>query len=315
MALEFPLVTIITPSLNMGQFIERTLESVMAQDYPNIEYLVLDGGSTDGTLEILERFADLYPARFRYISERDEGAAAAITRGFSMARGEIFAYLNADDVYLPGALRAAVSYLQQHAGVAGVYGKGYWISEAGERIGDYPTRAFDAEALGRECFICQPACFVRTAALRAVGGFNPKWETVFDYDVWLRLACRSLLLHVEDFWAESRMHASNKTLSRRKLVFQESIACVRSHQGYVPFQWVHGYCSYLLDRRDQFFEPLRPSFTKFAFSLLLGTLINWRRPVRYWREWARVMSPAAFIRRWNATWIARRIGWTFDNAS
>lgn len=301
-------VTIITPCLNAEKFLVETIESVVQQDYPNFEYIVLDGGSTDGTIAILERYAALYPKLLRYISEPDAGASDAIAKGFAMAKGEVFAYLNADDTYFPGAIRTAISHLRDQPKLAGVYGNAYWISAEGDLLGNYPTKPFHPEELGRECFICQPTCFVRCQAIREVGGFDPRLHSAFDYDLWLRLSRHHQLFRIEALLASSRMHLDNKTLSGRGTVFREAIACVRRHFGYVPFQWIHGYCSYLVDGRDQFFEPLRPSFTKFAFSLLLGTVCNWRHPLRYWREWCSIMSPDAFVRRWNSTWIARRMG-------
>jgi glycosyltransferase involved in cell wall biosynthesis len=305
---ELPAVTIVTPCLNAAQFLECTLARVLGQDYPNFEYLVIDGGSTDGTLGLLERYASAYPDKMRYSSGRDSGAAEAIARGFAMGRGEVFAYLNADDTYFPGAIRTAVMHLAYEPEVAGVYGNASWIDKDGSVLGTYPTKGFDAGLLGRECFICQPACFVRAAAIRAVGGFDIRLHSAFDYDLWLRLAQRYTLRRIDVLLASSRMHAENKTLSQRGTVFREAIGCVRRHQGYVPFQWIHGYSSFLLDKRDQFFEPLLPSFSKFLFSLVLGLSVNWRHPLRYVREWCEVMSPDAFVRRWNATWIARRMG-------
>jgi glycosyltransferase involved in cell wall biosynthesis len=305
---DVPAVTIVTPCLNAAQFLEYTLQSVLQQDYPNFEFLVIDGGSTDGTIALLERYAAAYPDKMRYVSEPDSGASEAIAKGFQMARGDIFAYLNADDTYFPGAIGMAVSHLADEPAVAGIYGKACWIDKDGSLLGAYPTKAFDAALLGRECFICQPACFVRAAAIRAVGGFDLSLHSAFDYDLWLRLAQRYTLLQIDVLLANSRMHAGNKTLSGRETVFREAIGCVRRHQGYVPFQWIHGYSSFLLDRRDQFFEPLLPSFPKYLVSLAMGLWVNWRHPVRFAREWCGVMSPAAFVRRWNASWIARRTG-------
>src|SRR5579884_1070248 len=102
-----PTVSIVTPSYNMGHFIEATIESVLSQDYPSIEYIVMDGGSTDGTLDILRRYA----GALKWYSQEDNGAGDAINRGFESSRGDIFAYLNADDFYLPGAVSTAVRYL------------------------------------------------------------------------------------------------------------------------------------------------------------------------------------------------------------
>jgi glycosyltransferase involved in cell wall biosynthesis len=118
---EEPLVTIVTPSYNMGAFLSETIDSVLSQDYPRIEYLVMDGGSTDGTVGILRRYGN----RLRYLSAPDHGAADAINRGCESSQGSIFAWLNADDRYLPGAVSAAVRQLMAAPGVAVAYGEAY----------------------------------------------------------------------------------------------------------------------------------------------------------------------------------------------
>ena len=305
---KYPLVTVVTPCLNMAGFIVATIESVLSQDYPNIEYIVVDGGSTDGTVALAQTYVARYPDRVRLISEPDSGVADAIGKGLALARGSVFAYLNADDTYFPGALRTAVHWLESEPDVAGVYGNAYWIDHDGSRIGRYPTEPFSREALGNSCYICQPACFLRTAVLRSLGGFDRTYHVAFDYELWLRLAQRHRLLKVESLLANSRMHRANKTLRQKTLGFQEASRALRKYHGHVPFRWAHSYASFVLDQRDQFFEPLRPSFTKFIFSLIVGTLLNWPSPVRFWKEWAEVMSISAFVRRWNDTWVARRLG-------
>src|SRR5437899_1906048 len=126
-----PLVSIVTPSFNTARFIERTIESVLSQDYPRIEYIVMDGGSTDGTLDILQR----YRGRLQYVSAPDGGAVDAINRGFARSGGSILAWLNADDEYLPGAVRQGVRALAEHPGAAVVYGDGAWVDEEGREIG------------------------------------------------------------------------------------------------------------------------------------------------------------------------------------
>jgi glycosyltransferase involved in cell wall biosynthesis len=264
----------------------------------------MDGGSKDGTVEILRK----YDGKLRWCSERDGGQGDAINKGWHALSGDIFAYINADDTYFPGALQTAVHWLQSHPEMAGVYGNAYWIDDDEKRIDTYPTEAFDRATLGESCYICQPTCFLRTDVLRAVGGFNTAYQVAFDYELWLRLAQTHQLLRVEALLANSRMHRSNKTLRQRTEGFEEASRALRKYNGYVPFRWAHSYASFLLDQRDQFFEPLRPSFTKFVFSLIVGTLLNWSSPIRFWKEWARVMSLGAFVRRWNDTWVARRLG-------
>ncbi len=130
-----PLVSIITPSFNQGHFIEETIQSVLDQDYPNIEYLVIDGGSTDNTVEILRK----YEGRLKWISEPDGGQSHAINKGFRMARGEIVAWLNSDDTLLPGAITKAAGHLAANRETMMVYGEGYLMDHHSQITGRFPA--------------------------------------------------------------------------------------------------------------------------------------------------------------------------------
>jgi glycosyltransferase involved in cell wall biosynthesis len=282
-----PLVSIITPSFNMAGFLEETIQSVLSQDYSNIEYIVIDGGSTDKTLDILRK----YEGRLRYVSEPDRGQTDAINKGFNLSRGSVFAFLCADDTYLPGAVGTAVRHLLANPGHAGIYGEGYLTDETGVNLGRYPTRGFDAELLRTECLICQPAAFLwRDAFLRA-GMMDVTLRNGLDYDLWIRLAKHHTLLKVDEYLATSRMHRGSKTLRERAGVFKASIDVLKAHYGYAPFSHVYGYCCALVDRRDGFFEPVPPSLFKYGLALLYGSLRNPRHLRRYWREWLEQGSP------------------------
>ena len=139
-----PLVTIVTPSYNTARYLPETIASVLSQDYSRIEYIVVDGGSTDETLALLEN----YRGRLRFITGKDKGPSDAIHRGFSQAKGEILAWINADDTYLPGAVRTGVEFLEAHTEIDVVYGEGYWVDENGGRIDRYPTLPFDEKNAG-----------------------------------------------------------------------------------------------------------------------------------------------------------------------
>lgn len=295
---DLPLVTIVTPSFNMAALLPATLESVLGQDYPRIEYIIADGGSTDGTLEILKR----YRGRLQYTSAPDDGPADAIHKGFSQARGDLFAWLSADDTYEPGAIRRAVEHLARNPEVDVVYGDGWWINEDGKPIERYPSQPFDASVLERDCFICQPAAFLRASAYRRCG-VDPRQKMSFDYDLWIRMAAaKSRFAYLPEHLANTRMHRRALTLSARRQVFHASMDLLRRHYGYVPFSWIFGYTALRVDGRDQFFERLRPSVTKYLLSLPLGLWYNPYKPFRFLGEWT--SAPWRALQR--SSRIARR---------
>jgi glycosyltransferase involved in cell wall biosynthesis len=287
-----PLVSIITPTYNMAKYLTETIESVLSQDYPNIEYIVVDGASTDGSLDILER----YQGRLRYFSEPDRGPSDAAWKGFRQARGEIFAWLNADDTFLPGAVRKGVEYFQAHPETDVVYGEGWWIDESGATIGRYPTLPFDAKVLERDCFICQPASFIRATAYRRCE-LDPSVNRSFDYDLWIRMAKAGIRFDaIPQYLANSRMHTGAKTIYERDSVFQASMDLLKRHYGYIPLPWIFGYTAYRLDHRDQFFEPLRYNAWKYLASLPVGLWYNRGKPLRFMTEWL-VKGGSELVRR------------------
>jgi glycosyltransferase involved in cell wall biosynthesis len=297
-----PLVSIVTPSFNMARFLEETIQSVLSQDYPNIEYIVVDGGSTDGTLDILLK----YEGRLRYVSEPDRGQTDAINKGFQLSRGSIFAFLCADDTYLPGAISTAVRHMIANPGYAGIYGEGYLTDETGANLGRYPTKEFDPELLKTECFICQPAAFLWSGAFREAGLMDLNLRNGLDYDLWIRLAKRHTLLKVDEYLATSRMHRGSKTLRERAGVFKASINVLKAHYDYAPFSHVYGYCCALVDRRDGFFEPVPSSLFKYGLALVYGSLRNPRHLPRYWEEWLEQGSPRLAAKWKGASSAVRR---------
>jgi glycosyltransferase involved in cell wall biosynthesis len=276
-----PLVSIVTPTLNSARYLAETIESVLAQDYPAIEYIVVDGGSSDETPAILDRYGD----RLRVISGRDKGPSDAIAKGLAQCRGEIVTWLNADDTFLPGAVRTAAAWLAAHPETDVVYGEGWWIDEHGKVISRYPTLPWDPRILERDCFICQPAAFLRAAGYRRCP-LDPEVARSFDYDLWIRMARAGFRFDaIPDYLANSRMHSGAKTLSEREEVFQASMSLLERHYGYIPLSWVFGYTAWRRDRRDQFFQPLRVSLANYLAALPMGLRLNSGRPLRFLGEW------------------------------
>jgi glycosyltransferase involved in cell wall biosynthesis len=221
-----PLVSIVTPSLNQARFIEDAIKSVREQDYRRIEHIVVDGGSTDGTLEILQRYPDL-----QWTSEPDRGQADAIRKGLERAAGSILAWLNADDLYLPGAVATGVHALRA-SGAGLVYGGWRQIDERGKTIKDVTPRPYDySELLEVRNLIAQPTTFFTREAYDVVGGIDRSYEYAMDYELWLRLGARFPVHRVDATLAAFRFHAGSKTVASYPRFWRETHRASRRHGG------------------------------------------------------------------------------------
>lgn len=278
---EPPRIAVVTPSFQMAGFLRETIDSVLAQGWPRLDYLVMDGGSRDGTRELLEGYGD----RIRWVSEPDGGQSDAVNRGFERTEGEIFTFLNADDVYRPGALAAAAAGFERHPEAAVVYGDADFVDVDGATVRRYPVEDFDRDRLGHGCFVCQPAAFVRRDAWSEAGGLNAELDYALDYDLWIRMSERQSLVRIPGTLATSRMHADNKTLGQRGKLYGEAVEVVRRHYGYVPMSWLEPYARHLVDGTDQFYEDSIPSRRSRALALALGLRHNPRHPRRFWDDW------------------------------
>lgn len=206
-----PLVSIVTPSYNQGRFLETTIRSVLEQDYPRVEYIIVDGGSTDNSPEIIRRYADRLAW---WVSERDQGQTDAINKGFGRAHGEILAWINSDDVYQPGAIAEAVAFLQAHPKAGMVYGDASFIDEAGVEIGRFPAAQTDHRRLRQGyVHIPQQASFFRADLWKRVGPLDPSFYFAMDYDLWVRLSALAPLVYLPRLWAAFRLHGDAKTIS------------------------------------------------------------------------------------------------------
>lgn len=238
---EYPLVSIVTPSYNQGKFIEETIKSVLGQDYPNIEYIVIDGGSSDETVSILQR----YDAQIRWYSEKDNGQADAVNKGIRLAKGKIIGWLNSDDTYLPNAVSKVVTYLKSHPDTDLVYGEGYYTDIEGKVTNRYFTEKYSFSRLAEHCIICQPTAFFTKAIVQESGMLDVDHQLSMDYELWMRIAKKGKISYIPEYLATSRMYEDNKTLSRREEVYQETCNAVKKHYGYVPISWIDGYTDYV----------------------------------------------------------------------
>ncbi|RMH35842.1 MAG: glycosyltransferase [Nitrospirae bacterium] len=207
-------VSIVTISYNQARFLEETIRSVIEQDYPEIEYIVVDPGSTDGSREIIERYRDRID---HIIFEPDEGPADGLNKGFAKATGEIFGFLNADDLLLPGAVRRVVDYFRRYPEIDVVSGHGYKIDSAGNIIGKtYSHRFRPRDYVFGACVLVQQSTFFRNSAFRQAGGFNKGNRVSWDGELWFDMGmagCKFGRMHT--FLSAFRMHPDSITVSGR----------------------------------------------------------------------------------------------------
>jgi glycosyltransferase involved in cell wall biosynthesis len=252
-----PLVSIITPSFNQVRFLEETIRSVLDQDYPRIEYIVVDGGSTDGSVEIIQKYEGKLA---RWSSEADLGQTDAINRGFGMAHGDVFAWLNSDDMYRPGAVGEAVAFFQNHPEIGMVYGHAFYVAEDGHILAPYPTGVTDLKGLRRGITtIPQQAMFFRSKLWRMVGPLDPSFYYAMDYDLWVRIAEVTPIALCRRPWANFRIHGMSKSLTAASRCWPEMIR-VHFRDGGSIFSVL--YLKYLIRR---LVEPLMPLRMKFRF--------------------------------------------------
>ncbi len=205
------LVSIITPSYNQVAYLEQTLRSVLGQDYPDIEYIVIDGASTDGSVEIIRKYAD----RLAYwVSEKDHGQAEAINKGFARAQGEIVAWLNSDDYYLPGTVAAAVKAFDENPDAVLIHADMLAVDERGQTINQFKYQQLTLEDLLCFQIIGQPAVFMRRSALEKTGGLDSTFHFLLDHLLWIRIAQQGKLIHVNQTWAAARYHAEAKNRAK-----------------------------------------------------------------------------------------------------
>jgi len=205
-----PLVSIITPSFNQGKFINETLRSVLMQDYPHIEYIVIDGASTDNSVEVIKQ----YRQRLAYfVSEKDKGQSDAINKGFSKANGEIIAWINSDDVYTEQAVSRAVEALGQYPDCGFVFGNVLSMDMQSEIFNTMTFGDWGLHDLMRFKIISQPGVFMRKKALDAVGYLNPDYHYLMDHHLWLKIAAKFPVQYNNEFWAAARYHPEAKNLT------------------------------------------------------------------------------------------------------
>lgn len=280
-----PLVSVVMPSFNQARFIERALGSVLTQSWHNVEVIVQDGASTNGTQAILSRIGE-QDTRLRWASAPDNGPAEAINQALKRARGTYIGWLNADDAYAPGAIERAVTTMQQHPEWMLCYGQGEHIDAHGNVIDLYPTlpdasdtapKVPNKQAFQHGCFICQPTVFFKAVMPRLLGTLDTTLGASFDFDYWLRAfnAFPSRIGYVPHVQAYSRLHDDTITHRQRRRVALEGMQVLARHQGSAPGHWV---LTYLEEQRQA-------STSEQVLKSELATLLAEIKPLMQPDEW------------------------------
>jgi len=226
---EYPRISIITPSYNQGQFVEKCISSILSQNYPNLEYIVIDGGSTDNSVEVIKRYED----RISYwVSEKDTGQADAINKGLKVATGEIFNWINSDDYLEPGALFKVAQAYQKNPEAVGWMGACRRVEPDGRVINVVYPNSLNRDNLGQNWNgrqFYQPSGFLRTDIARRVGGMNTNFHFAFDMDLCLRMLTQGEFVVAEGTWSCATIHPDAKTQQSRKQMFTEQVEIQKMH--------------------------------------------------------------------------------------
>ncbi len=282
-----PLVSVITPSYNQADFLEDTIKSVLAQDYPAIEYLIIDGGSTDGSVDIIHKYKS---ELVWWISEPDEGQASAINKGMVKAQGEIVAWLNSDDLYLPGAVSRVVAEFQSHPQLGLVFGNAVTIDADGCPIKELSFPDWQLEDLIGFRIICQPAVFMARELYEQVAGLDLNYHFMLDHHLWIRIASLAPIQHVPSMLAAARHHEAAKNVSQAAAFGRESLeilewmetqpdlaAFVAANKRQVLAGAYRLNARYLMDGGQ--YAPALKSYTRAFFNQPVYTARHWHRVI------------------------------------
>lgn len=236
-------ITVVTPSYNQGKYIRRTIDSVLSQGIDDLEYIVMDGGSTDETVDILKSYGD----RIIWKSEKDKGQTDAVNKGIRMAHGDIIGWLNSDDIYYPDAIKKVMEVFEKNPDVNVVYGNANHIREDDSFIEEYYTEDFDYERLKEVCFICQPSLFFRKKVVDKYGFLDDSLQYCMDYEYWLRLGKGEKFYRLNELIAGSRLYDDNKTLGARRKVHEEMLKMQKKILGKADKKWIYNLAHVIVD--------------------------------------------------------------------
>jgi glycosyltransferase involved in cell wall biosynthesis len=307
-----PLVTIVTPSFNQVKFLPATYSSVISQNYPNIEYFIVDGSSTDGSMELIRSWAEEKNSRLGWwISEKDDGQADAINKGFSRAKGEIIAWLNSDDIYMRGAVEKAVQTFNANPDVGLIFSNVFSIDSDSKLINVMRFKEWSLKDLMAFNIIGQAGVFMRKKALDDSGYLDSSYHYLLDHQLWLRIAENYKIKYVDDYFAAARFHSEAKNISQAVEFSQEAFRIVNWMKSQPELESIFktyrrkilsgAYrfsARYLLDGGNN-----RESFNHYLKSF-------WYNPPTAMQEFSRItyafLSFIPFVKNMKATYLQKR---------
>ncbi len=287
-ALLPPRVTIVTPSYNQAPFLEETILSVLDQDYSNLEYIIIDGGSSDGSVEIIKKYADRLA---HWVSEPDQGQSHALNKGFARATGDILAWLNSDDTYEPDALWPVVQMAARHPEAELFHGDCAFIDEHNQKMGFLSSSGFQAGKLLSPSWgypyprnLPQPAVFFRRSLWECAGPLDLGLHYAMDYDLWIRMSRCGAFHYVPRTLANYRLSKGTKTVSQMIPMVADVLGVTARHGGLTHGGWA--LASYFMDITGAGLSPLR------AFTYLHQVTQTWPEQTRSFFDPGRAASYA-----------------------
>lgn len=243
---SFPKISIVIPSYNKAKYIKETLDSIVAQNYPNLEVLIQDGGSSDGTLQILKKYSGKHPKIFRYETGRDKGQLDAINKGLKRSTGEILTFINADDVYEQGAFKKVQSSALKNPGALWFAGRGKVIDAGGAEIAKLATlykglllflnSRFNLLAIN---YLMQPSVFLTRKAYNKYGPFTGTSDFVMEYDLWLKISKIQMPFVIPETLSSFRLEPSSKTERLYKKLLAEDGKIVKKYSSNIFILSLH----------------------------------------------------------------------------
>jgi len=299
---DLPRFSVVIPSFNQGKFLAQTLDSVISQEYPNTDIFVADGGSTDGSVDILEDYTRRFNGLLRYDSRPDGGHYQGVNKGIANTSGEVIAWINSDDVYLPGAFWKVAAFFCYNRSALVVYGRNTYVDEYLNTITDYPVDW--SPLLGEQrrrmmhfCVVPQPSLFFRREAVLLCGDLASK---ILDYELWLRWQRNLPFYFYDDYLSLSRVHQKAITANPDKQLLLHICKTVHDYYGAVPLSWAFKY-AYTVTYGAAWTRGEHPAV---GHMILARAYLQWL--------WLNIRwSPRMALRalRWLAVWIqqAQRI--------